>query len=142
MKFPRNARMLQGRFDIAPYATVFFLLVMFMVLGSRVYTPGVNLQLPMADDLPGTDRPTVSVAVDASGRFYFDNQHVEEADLKTLLRAEVEKSHEPLTLVVQADKSVSCDNLVRLTMLARGAGIQDALLAALPRVWDRPQTSP
>ena len=46
------------------------------------------------------------------------------------------------TLVVQADKSVSCDNLVRLTMLARGAGIQDALLAALPRVWDRPQTSP
>ena len=147
MKFPRNARMLQGRFDVAPYATVFFLLVMFMLLGSR-YTPGVNLQLPRligesdADDLPGTDRPTVSVAVDASGRFYFENQQVEEADLKKLLRAAVQKSREPLTLVVQADQSVSWGKVVRLTMLAREAGIQDAHAAALPRVWDRPQTSP
>jgi biopolymer transport protein ExbD len=148
MKFPRNARMLQGRFDVAPYAMLFFLLVMFLTIMSLLPTPGLPLQLPRligesdADDLPGTDRPTVSVAVDASGRFYFENQQVEEADLKRLLRAAVQKSREPLMLVVQADKSVSWGNVVRLTMLARGAGIQYAHAAVLPRVWDRPQTSP
>lgn len=141
MKFPRNARMLQGRFDVAPYAMLFFLLVMFLTIMSLLPTPGLPLQLPRligereADDLPGTDHPTISVAVDANGRFYFENQLVDEAALKARLRAAVQKSREPLTLVMQMDKSVSCDKLVRLTMLAHGIGIQDAQLAVLPRVW-------
>jgi biopolymer transport protein ExbD len=36
-------------------------------------------------------------------------------------------------LVVQADKAVTYDQLVRLTLLARAAGIQNTLLATLPR---------
>lgn len=141
MKFPRNARMLQGRFDVAPYAMLFFLLVMFLTIMSLLPTPGLPLQLPRligesdADDLPGTDHPTISVAVDANGRFYFENQLVDEAALEARLRAAVQKSHEPLTLVMQMDKSVSCDKLVRLTMLAHGIGIQDARLTVLQRIW-------
>jgi len=38
-----------------------------------------------------------------------------------------------LTLLVQADKSVSYDMLMRLTLLARDAGISQAWLATLPR---------
>jgi len=139
MKFQRNLRIVQGRFDIAPYATVFFLLIMFVMLLSLVPTPGLPLQLPQLasptdnDALPGTDRPTINVAVDASGQFYYDNQLVDEFHLRADLRAAAGKSPEPLTLVVQADKSVAYENLVRLTMLARTAGITNALLATLPR---------
>ena len=57
MKFPRNARIFRGRLDVAPFAAVFFLLATFLLLGSLVYTPGVRLELPEADDLPGTDKP-------------------------------------------------------------------------------------
>ncbi|HEY4984384.1 MAG TPA: biopolymer transporter ExbD [Verrucomicrobiae bacterium] len=126
---------------MAPYATLFFLLVMFLTIMSLLPTPGLPLQLPRligereADDLPGTDHPTISVAVDANGRFYFENQLVDEAALKARLRAAVQKSREPLTLVIQADESVSCDKFVRLTMLAHGIGIQDARLAVLQRIW-------
>ena len=51
MRFPRNARILRSQLDLAPFAIVFFLLVIFMMLGTLVYTPGarLELQLPQAN---------------------------------------------------------------------------------------------
>ena len=140
MKFPRNALIVRGQLDAAPFAAVFFLLVMFMMLGSLVYTPGarLQLQLPHADGLMGTDKPTVSVAVDADGRLYYENQLFEETKLQSRLREAVKKSPEPLTLVVQADKSVSYETCLRVALLARDAGISEALLATLPRAYAAP----
>ena len=134
MKFPRNARILRSQLDAAPLASVFFVLVIFVMLSSLVYTPGVHVNLPVANELPGTDRPTITVALDANNRLYFANQLVTEADLASRLRAAVTNSPEPLTLVVQADETVTHTNLIRLTLLARDAGIRDALLATLPRL--------
>jgi biopolymer transport protein ExbD len=138
MKFPRNARLLRSPFDMASFAAVFFLLVIFMVLGGLVYTPGVRIEPPPADGLPGTDQPTVAVAVDASGRYYFANQIVGEEQLKDDLRDAIKKSREPLTLVIHADKAVTYDQLIHLTILAREAGIHNALGATLPRIINAP----
>jgi len=138
MKFPRNARLLRSPFDVAPFAAVFFLLAIFLMLEGLVYTPGVRIEPPLADGLPGTDQPSVAVAVDADGRYYFANQMVSEAQLKNNLRVAAAKSREPLTLVIHADKAVTYDQLVRLTLLARDAGIHNALGATLPRVVDSP----
>jgi biopolymer transport protein ExbD len=140
MKFPRNARIFRGQLDAAPFAAVFFLLVIFLMLGSLMYTPGVRLELPMADDLPGTDKPAVRVAVDSGGRYYYDNQLVptdkdgkQEKQLTNLLHQAAAASSEPLTLIVYADRTVSTEMLVRLSMLARSVGITNGLLATLPR---------
>ena len=133
MKFPRNARIFKGRLDAAPLATVFLLLGIFLLLASMVYTPGVRLELPLANDLPGTDKPSIAVAIDANGRLYFENQVVEELELRGKLVRAVMSSPQPLTLVVQADKNVTYDRLVKLTLLARDAGISSAWLATLPK---------
>jgi len=135
MRFRRNARMLRGQLDAAPYAAVFFLLVIFMMLGSLIYTPGARLELrlPQANGLPGTDKSSVWVAIDADGRLYYENQFIEEKNLRRELQAKVKKSAEPLTLVVWADKAVSYENCLRLAVLAREAGISEATLATLPR---------
>jgi biopolymer transport protein ExbD len=143
MKFPRNTRLLRNPFDVAPFAAVFFLLVIFLMLGALLPTPGIPLQLPATGsspgkDLPGTDKPSVSVALDAGGRFYFANQIVSEAQLKSNLATTAKNSREPLTLIIQADKTVTYEQLVRLTQLARDAGIQNALLATLPRIVSPP----
>jgi len=134
MRFPRNARILRSQLEAAPFAAVFFLLVIFMMLGSLIYTPGarVELQLPRANGLAGTDKPTVPVAIDADGRLYYENQWIEEKALRGRLQAAARKASEPLTLVVYADKSVSYERLMNLTLLARDAGIPEALLATLP----------
>ncbi|HEY5912099.1 MAG TPA: biopolymer transporter ExbD [Verrucomicrobiae bacterium] len=132
MKFPRNARIFRGQLDAAPFAIVFFLLVMFLILGALVYTPGVRLVLPVADDLPGTDKPMVAVAIDAGGRLYYENQVVDEARLRDRLQ-EAAKNSPGLTLLVQADEAVTHKKLLQLTMLAREAGITESWLATLPR---------
>jgi biopolymer transport protein ExbD len=142
MKFPRNARIFRGQLDAAPFAAVFFLLVIFLMLGSLVYTPGVKLELPVANDLPGTDKPTVAVAIDAGGRLYFENQGIEEPELRNRLRQAVRNSAEPLTLLVKADQKVAYQSLIRLTLLAREAGLTEARLATLTGAGDGPVAQP
>jgi biopolymer transport protein ExbD len=140
MKFPRNSKNLRGQFDVAPFAAVLFLLVIFLMLGALMPVQGLHVQLqpPTASDLPGTDKPTIAVAIDSIGRFYFANKIVaSEAELKSDFSNAVKNSHATLTLVIHADKSVTYDQLLRLTLLARDAGIQNALLATLPRVVEK-----
>jgi len=115
---------------MAPFAAVLFLLVIFLMLGGLLPVPG--LRLPLANGLPGTDQPTIAIALDAGGRFYFANQMIAEDNLKISLQTAVRKSRTPLTLVINADKAVTYDQLVHVALLAREAGIQDALLATLP----------
>jgi biopolymer transport protein ExbD len=120
--------------DAAPFAAVFFLLLIFMMLASLTYTPGarLELQLPQGKGLPGTDKPTVLVAIDADGRLYYENQWIEEKALRGRLQEVTRKSSEPLTLVVKADGRVTHERVMHLTLLARDAGIPEALLATLP----------
>lgn len=135
MRFPRNARIFRGQLDAAPFAIVFFLLVLFVMLTTLVYTPGVRvpLQLPMASDLPGTDKPTVAVAVEDNGRLFYENEEVSESKLVQELKRACKSSREPLALLIRADAQVRHETLIRLTLLAREAGMTEAWLATLPQ---------
>lgn len=138
MKFPRHAKLFHGRLDAAPFAGVFFLVLLFLLLNSSlVFTPGVKVQLelPTASNLPGTGGPAVVVAVDRAGQLYFENQVIEERELLGRLRSAVDKAKRQQatpTLVVQADKLVAYSVVVRLAELAREAGIRDVLQATRP----------
>ena len=136
MKFPRNAKLLRSPFDVAPFAAVFFLLVIFLLLGALLPAPGLSLSLPAADAsrLPGTDKPTIALAIDSNGRLFFSNQMVTEDQLKNQLRRSAAASRDHLTLMIQADKSVAYGQLVQIALLARDAGIYDVLLATQPRI--------
>ena len=133
MRFPRNRQIFRGQLDVAAFAGVLFILLIFVLLRSQlVFTPGVPIRLPEAGDLPGVIGRTVVVAVDASGQYYFNNQITQERSLQTQLNFEVLSSREPLILVVQADKDVTHERLERLGLIARSAGIKEAVLATRP----------
>jgi biopolymer transport protein ExbD len=142
MKFPRNARIFRGHLDAAPFASVFFLLVIFVLLGSMLYAPGIRVDLPSAGNLQlaGTEGPTVSVAV-MTNALYFDNQLISENEFSNRLYSTARNLGKPMTLVVQADKDVTEEKLIHLTILAHQAGAQ-VLLATLPRVFDAPASQP
>lgn len=147
MRFARHARIFRGQLDAAPFAGVFFLVLIFLTFHSQlVFTPGVKVQLdlPEANGLPGTGNPTAVVAVARGGQFYYENQVIAEPELKLRLQALAEKARlrgAQLTLVVLADKSVPNDTLVRLAELARQAGIQELLQATRPRLAPQPTTT-
>jgi len=143
MRFARNTKIFRGQLDVAPFAGVFFLMVIFLLLNTAmVFTPGVPIQLPDAvfgaDDsetvLAGSPNRTVVVAVDESGHFYFENQVIGREQLKERLQSAVLESRQPLTLVVQADKKVKIEELMPLWLLARSAGVKEIIQATRPSV--------
>jgi biopolymer transport protein ExbD len=139
MKFPRRTRLLRNPFEATAYASVFFLLVLFLSLGSRLYTPGVRINLPEAANLPGTDQPTITVAMDANGQYYFQNQIIGPADLKQRLAQASEQAPEPLTLVIMMDKAARFGDLQALELLAREAGFPEVHIATASPATSRPQ---
>jgi len=142
MRFPRQARVFSGRLDAAPFAGVFFSLLILLVLAGLVRTPGVRVELPLAAGLPGTQGPALAVALDPAGRLYFENQLIAPKLLRERLTAAAGKSAEPLTLVIQADRAVSYETLLGVTLLARESGIQQIHLATLPRPLEAPAPAP
>jgi biopolymer transport protein ExbD len=136
MRFSRNARIFRGQLDLTPMASVLFLLVMFLVLNSSfVFTPGVRIELPVSEleELPGTDRPTVVVAIDQGGQLYFNHQMIGFEALGGQL-AQMVHAQSNLTLVIQGDKRVSYDTIVQLGQLARMSGVGEVLFAIRPPV--------
>jgi biopolymer transport protein ExbD len=135
MKLPRNAKIFRGQLDAAPFASVAFLLMLFLVLQTRlVFTPGVRIDLPqVTESLPGTLNPTVVVAIDRSGLLYYQNQRTTLEGLRTSLRAEVRRSREPLTLEVRADQAVTLESAVPLLSLASDVGMRDAKIVTRSR---------
>lgn len=134
MKFPRSAKILRSQFDVAPYAAVFFAMLILLMVAKLLPVSGLKTSLvpPAAADLSGVEQPTVAVAIDVQGRLYYENQMVTERMLANHLRVAVSSARQPLTLVIMADKATSYDQLVQLTLLARETGITNALLATLP----------
>ena len=82
--------------------------------------------------MPGVFGQTRVVAVDANGQFYFDNQITHARLLYQRLKDEVNDSREPITLIIQADESVSAKKIKELLVLARRAGVRDAAWATRP----------
>jgi len=133
MRFPRNKQIFRGQLDIAAFAGVLFILLIFVLLHSQlVFTPGLPIRLPEADELPGVSGNTLVVAVDASGQYYFENQVTHERLLRQQLSQRVNASREPITLVIEMDKGVTWEEFKKLALIARKAGIKDALGATRP----------
>ena len=91
----------------------------------------------------GTDHPTVMVAVNFLGQYFYDNRIVGERELKDALvrerlRAAALQSKE-LTLTVAGDEQVNWNAITRLAQWAREAGIKETILAEWP---DSPSPSP
>jgi biopolymer transport protein ExbD len=141
MRFPRHTKVFRGQLDAAPYAGVFFLLALFLLLSSSiVFTPGVPIELPEAANVPGVTGPTFAIAIDSEGRIYFDNQVTNEERLRQRLR-DAAASEPELTLVLQADNAVKWATVARLILVAREAGVKRAVQATRPPVMPAPRIS-
>src|SRR5688572_5222465 len=133
MRFPRNKQIFRGQLDVAAFASVLFILLIFVLLHSQlIFTPGVPIRLPEADNLPGVIGDTRVVSIDASGQYYFDNQLTHEKVLRQRLMEEVSSSREPITLVIQADEAVASSRIMKLLVLARSAEVTNFAWATRP----------
>mgnify|MGYP002631064732 CR=1 FL=1 len=138
MRFPRNAKIFRGQLDAAPFAGVFFLLVIFLMLNSMlVSVPGVRIELPQSGNVSGVVGPKVVVAIDRNGQIYFQNQSLSDAELKEQLRGAVLKARQAqqeLVVLALVDKNVSSQTWVHFAELANDAGVKEVLQVTRPRM--------
>lgn len=132
MKFTRTLKPLKGQFELAPYLSVVFVLLFFMLFGGFLVLPvGTRLELPPGGSRLGTwtGDPFLVVAVDAGEQCYFENQIVPDlSELRARLAARTAAPRGPRRLYLQADRSVRHERLQELAALAREAGLSEILL--------------
>lgn len=130
MSLPTQARMFTGRLDVAPFACVFFLLLIFLLfLTHLVPVPGVGVRLPETSVLEVGSAPDwLVVVMDDEGRLYFNQQITSEERLREDLTRRVKGGPPPGLLVLQAGARVRLQDLVRFYALCRQAGVEEIKL--------------
>ena len=124
MKFPRRMQILCRPPEATQLVGVFFLLLLFLLLMS----PGELVNLPAGEFATRPIGPAVAVAMDAGGHLYFDNQLIGAAALQEKLR----RRGAGLTVVLQADRTLSYERITDIAGLIRAAGVSQVLMATRP----------
>jgi biopolymer transport protein ExbD len=103
--------------------------------------PGMRIALPVVPDQPGVNTPSVIVAVNANGQYFFENQLVaQDAELQARLAQAAALAREPLTLELRMDREVVVDIFVKLSEMARKAGFAQVVLGTRPALRPVEQT--
>lgn len=134
MRLPRNIKMLRGPVDTSAMAGTLFLLWTVTLLHSSLVLPsGIRLNLPSAPGVIGEVLPNLSVAVDPTGRWLFEQQLVTESNFVVRLRERVANAGTNQTMLVLLDRTAPTETLARLVTLARSAGVGRVVVATSPR---------
>ncbi len=99
MRFPRNASLFRGQLDLAPLAGVFFLLLIFILLGSLIYTPGISYQL---DTPVPVSQSRASLSIAKNGTIHYEGKTFRIEELEQL-RSEFKKLPAQSTVVISAE---------------------------------------
>ncbi len=100
--------------------------------GIALKLPGTRNELPDDAGFAGGRNPVVVVGINLNGQLFFEHQLVSEAILQQKLTSAASQSPEPLTLLLQADKNVPAEKIVRLSRIATRARIASMRIATKP----------
>jgi biopolymer transport protein ExbD len=98
--------------------------------GVSIKLPGTRLELPEDAGFVGAPNPVVVVGLNLNGQIFFQHQLIQRGALQRRLAEMVEKWGGDVTLVLQADKKVPLEEIIRLSEVARKAGITQTMRIA------------
>ena len=113
-------KIFQGYPNLIPFLSVFFILLLFFMLGSSfVPVQGFRVHLPQVSAETTYASRNFIVTVDAAGRLYFNDQPADSPETLKFRIAESLSGRSGVTdLVVRSDVRASVDTLTRLMEIA------------------------
>ena len=84
MRFARNAKIFRGQLDMAPFVSVFFLLLVFVLLGALIITPGTPMRLSNLSRLLDHGKPPPFIEVSKTGDIRFGGRSYQLGSLEVL----------------------------------------------------------
>jgi len=111
---------------------VFILLIFFVVTTSFVSQTGLNIQRPQSTSSQILPHENITIELDSNGRITIENQRVGLLSLKSFVQKKLQ-SEPKLTVVLEADKTLSLDKVVSVMDEIRAAGVDKVALATIEK---------
>ncbi len=109
--------------NMTPLVDVMLVLLIIFIITVPVLTHSVKVDLPRADNTPNEIKPeTISLAVDAQGKIFWNETQVNFDELDTRLIAEASKKPQP-EIHIRGDKSVDYEHVIKTMAAVQRAGI-------------------
>ncbi len=117
---------LNSQINVTPLADVMLVLLIIVMLIAPLLQAGVNVTLPeAANTVEKADNDDNTVLhVDASGRFYVDNQITEESQLLPAVQRALDRKLERIVLI-KADQGARYSEVMNVLDRLQRAGIED-----------------
>ena len=117
-----------GEINISPLIdVVFILLIFFIVTTTFVQETGVDVNKPQAISAEDLEKQSVMIAITSSGQVFYGGRNIGTAGVRPLVERLL--AREDLPVVIQADRTVNADLLVRVIDEAKLAGANSVNIA-------------
>ncbi|WP_295998411.1 biopolymer transporter ExbD [Rugamonas sp.] len=109
--------------NVTPMVDVMLVLLVIFIISAPMFTSAVKLELPKAQAPDSEQAPaTVTLAIDAQGRIFWNNEAVERSALDARLAAAARLSPQP-ELQLRADKDTRYEVVAQVMAAAQGQGL-------------------
>lgn len=127
-----SERMPTSEINMVPLIDVMLVLLIVFMITAPLLTHSVKIDLPQASSAPNIEKPeTVTLALDANGGLFWNDQPLTEADLSPRLQAAAALSPQP-ELHLRADHDTRYQKLAEVMSAAREAGIEKMGFITVP----------
>jgi len=109
--------------NMTPLVDIMLVLLIIFIITIPVMKHSVNIELPRASNQPQDAKPqTIRLTVDAEGKYFWNDEAVDEAKLNSLLQAEAQKTPQA-PLHIRGDKAVRYERVAQAMAAAQRAGM-------------------
>lgn len=108
---------------------VFIMLIFFIVSTSFVREAGISVNAPSAETAEQQDSANIFIAINADGAVWIDRRQVDIRTVRAIV-ARLHASNPDGSVVIQADRQASTEQLMQVMDQVRLAGISNIALAA------------
>ena len=109
--------------NVTPMVDVMLVLLVIFILSAPLFTHSLQLDLPTAKSAPAPEKPqTVSVAIDAAGKLYWQDQAVTLEELTRRMAAAAGKQPQP-EVQLRADKATRYEVIADVMSAAQSNGL-------------------
>ena len=109
--------------NMTPLVDVMLVLLIIFIITVPVMKHAVNIDLPRASSEPEQTKPqNILFTVAADGSYFWNEQKIDDAELKSRLAAEASKDPQP-ELHIRGDKAVRYERVAQVMSAAREAGV-------------------
>ena len=109
--------------NMTPLVDIMLVLLIIFIITNPVMKHAVNIELPRASNQPQDAKPqTIRLTVDAEGKYFWNDEAVDEAKLNSLLQAEAQKKPQA-PLHIRGDRAVRYERVAQAMAAAQRAGM-------------------